>query len=75
MWAGRPGAAGVGIPARILVIEPTGADTHVYCELCGTQICAVFGERLEFKSRETLWVKPKGEAVHVFDSATGKALT
>ena len=68
------GAAGDGIPARILVIEPTGADTHVYCELCGTQICAVFGERLEFKSGETLWVKPKGEAVHVFDSATGKAL-
>ncbi|MEP7181196.1 MAG: sn-glycerol-3-phosphate ABC transporter ATP-binding protein UgpC [Betaproteobacteria bacterium] len=68
------GAAGAGIPARILVIEPTGADTHVYCELCGTQICAVFGERLAFKPGETIWVQPKGEVVHVFDFATGKVI-
>ena len=70
-----PGAAGDGVPARILVIEPTGADTHVYCDLGGTQICAVFGERLLFRTGETIWVKPKGERVHVFDSATGKVLT
>ena len=69
------GAAGDGVPARILVIEPTGADTHVYCELCGTQVCAVFGERLEFRTGETIWVRPKAEAVHVFDSTTGKVLT
>jgi multiple sugar transport system ATP-binding protein len=68
------GAAGTGVPARILVIEPTGADTHVYCELCGTQMCAVFGERLALKPGETLWVQPKSEAVHVFDSATGKVI-
>jgi multiple sugar transport system ATP-binding protein len=68
------GAAGQGIAARILVIEPTGADTHVYCELCGTQICAVFGERLALKSEETIWLQPDGNAVHVFDSATGKIL-
>ena len=68
------GAAGQGVAARILVIEPTGADTHVYCELCGTQICAVFGKRLAFKPGETIWVQPKGEVVHVFDSATGKVL-
>jgi multiple sugar transport system ATP-binding protein len=68
------GAAGAGVPARILVIEPTGADTHVYCELCGTQICAVFGERLALKPGETLWVQPKSDGVHVFDSATGKVL-
>jgi multiple sugar transport system ATP-binding protein len=69
------GTVGDGVPARILVIEPTGADTHVYCDLGGTQICAVFGERLLFQTGETIWVKPKGERVHVFDSATGKALT
>ena len=69
------GVAGEGAQSRILVIEPTGADTHVYCEFCNTQICAVFGERLEFRAGETIWVKPKGEGVHVFDSATGKVLT
>ena len=40
-----------------------------------TQICAVFGERLALKPGETLWLQPKGEAVHVFDSATGKVLS
>ena len=44
------GAAGQGVPAKILLIEPTGAGTHVYCEFCATQICAVFGERLAFKA-------------------------
>ena len=68
------GVAGVGIPARILVIEPTGADTHVYCEHNGVQMCAVFGERLALKPGETLWVQPKSDAVHVFDSATGKVI-
>ncbi|HYR00312.1 MAG TPA: sn-glycerol-3-phosphate ABC transporter ATP-binding protein UgpC [Casimicrobiaceae bacterium] len=68
------GAEGTGVPAKILLIEPTGAATHVYCELCGTQICAVFGERLSLKPGETLWLQPKGEVVQVFDSATGKVL-
>ena len=68
------GATGTGVPARILVIEPTGADTHVYCEHSGVQMCAVFGERLALKPGETLWVQPKSDVVHVFDSATGKVL-
>ncbi len=68
------GAEGTGFPAKILVIEPTGADTHVYCEFCGTQICVVLSERLVFKSGEILWVQPKNEVVHVFDAATGKVL-
>jgi hypothetical protein len=46
----------------------------VYCELCGTQICAVFGERLSLKPGETLWLQPRSEVVQVFDSATGKVL-
>ena len=68
------GAAGNGIAARILVTEPTGAGTHLYCEALGSQICAVLGERLAFKSGETVWLQPKAELVHVFDSATGKVL-
>ena len=68
------GAAGQGIAAKILVVEPTGAGTHVYCEACGSQICAVFGERLAFRPGETIWLQPKAELVHVFDSASGKVL-
>jgi len=68
------GGAGKGIAATILVVEPTGAGTHLYCDACGSQICAVFGERLAFKPGETIWVQPKVELVHVFDSATGRVV-
>jgi multiple sugar transport system ATP-binding protein len=68
------GATGEGIAANILVVEPTGAGTHLYCDACGAQVCAVFGERLGFKPGETIWLKPKVDLVHVFDSATGKVL-
>jgi multiple sugar transport system ATP-binding protein len=63
-----------GVPSRLLVIEPTGADTHIYCDFCATQICAVFGERLAFKPGDTLWLQPKADFVHLFDAATGKVM-
>jgi len=68
------GATGQGIAANILVVEPTGAGTHLYCDACGAQVCAVFGERLAFKPGETIWLQPRIELVHVFDAATGKVM-
>ncbi len=68
------GERGHGLAARVLVVEPTGAGTHVYCEAYGSQICAVFGERLAFNPGDTIWLQPKVDLVHVFDSETGKAL-
>jgi multiple sugar transport system ATP-binding protein len=68
------GATGQGIAANILVVEPTGAGTHLYCDAHGSQICAVFGERLAFRPGETVWLQPKLDLVHVFDSVTGKVL-
>jgi multiple sugar transport system ATP-binding protein len=65
---------GSGVAARLSVIEPTGADTHVYCDFSGKQICAVFGERLNFRPGDTLWLQPKTEFVHLFDSASGKVV-
>jgi multiple sugar transport system ATP-binding protein len=65
---------GKGIAASIVVVEPTGAGTHLYCDACGAQICAVFGERLAFRPGETIWLQPKPELVHVFDSATGRVM-
>ncbi len=63
--------AKAGVAAKLLVIEPTGADTHVYCDFCGQQVCAVFGERLDFRPGDTLWLQPKSEFVHLFDAASG----
>src|SRR5579863_5460186 len=57
-----------GVPVRISVVEPTGADTYVYGEVAGTQICAVFGERYAFTPGETVRLAPKLDTVHLFDA-------
>ncbi len=63
-----------GIPAEVDVVEPTGADTLVFSRFCGTQVCAVFGERMALKPGERIWLQPNVEHAHLFNSATGKSL-
>ncbi len=63
-----------GVPATVRVVEPTGADTFVYAELAGTQLCAVFGERHDFRPGETIQLQPRLEAIHLFDAQSGKKL-
>jgi multiple sugar transport system ATP-binding protein len=63
-----------GIPIRVHVVEPTGADTFVYGDFSGTQICAVFNERHEFRSGEVVNLRPRAQLTHVFDAGTGAIL-
>jgi multiple sugar transport system ATP-binding protein len=63
-----------GIPARVHVVEPTGADTFVYGDFAGTQVCAVFNERHEFRSGDIVHLRPRAHLTHVFDAATGRTL-
>jgi multiple sugar transport system ATP-binding protein len=65
---------GSGIPAKVLVLEPTGADTHVFCEFGGAQICAVFDDRLALRPGDPIWLQPRLDLVHLFDAASGKVL-
>ena len=66
--------AGAGVPAVVAVVEPTGADTFVFAELAGTQVCAVFEERHNFRPGETIHLAPRIGAVHLFDEASGTVL-
>jgi multiple sugar transport system ATP-binding protein len=63
-----------GIPAEVIVVEPTGADTYVYARVAGSQICGVFSERHDFRPGETIHLRPRGGSVHLFDSGTGRHL-
>jgi len=63
-----------GVPAVVQVVEPTGADTFVYAELAGTQVCAVFTERHEFHAGEIIRLQPKLDMVHLFDAESGRKL-
>jgi multiple sugar transport system ATP-binding protein len=63
-----------GVPAVVQVVEPTGADTFVYAELAGVQICAVFTERHDFRAGQTIRLQPRLEVVHLFDAESGRKL-
>ena len=65
-----PGA----LPLVVEVVEPTGAETHVFGRVAGAPVRAVFRERLAPRPGETLPVAVAPEAAFVFDRATGARL-
>ena len=50
-----PGAlralAGGGLPADVVVVEPTGADTQLYCRFNGQEVTALVRDRVELPRR------------------------
>ncbi len=63
-----------GVPAEVIVVEPTGADTQVYCRLSDTDVTVVSRERHIFKPGETIRLQPIPEKTYLFDPASGKRL-
>ena len=61
-----------GLPAEVVVVEPTGADTHIYCKLAGVEISAVVRERHEFHPGEMIRLAP--QLTFLFDPASGARL-
>jgi multiple sugar transport system ATP-binding protein len=67
-------ADGHGIPARVVVMEPTGMDTFVACRHQGTEVSAVFRERHDFAPGTTIHLQPDLQRAHLFDAGTGRRL-
>ena len=65
---------GQGLPASVVVVEPTGADTQVFAKFGATEMTAVFRERHDFRSGETIRLVPDHERTHLFDAESGKSL-
>ena len=61
-----------GVPAEVVVVEPTGANTEIYCKLAGLDITAVVRERHEFKPGAAVRLKPR--LTFLFDPASGARL-
>jgi multiple sugar transport system ATP-binding protein len=61
-----------GVPAEVVVVEPTGADTQIFCKLAGTDVTAVVRERHEFHPGETVRLKPG--LTYLFDPSSGARL-
>jgi multiple sugar transport system ATP-binding protein len=63
-----------GFEGKVGVVEPTGSETMVFVHAGGRDILALFRERHLFTPGQTIRLKPRREAAHVFDSATGKRI-
>ncbi len=67
-------AAGDGTEAKVVVVEPTGAEIQVFAELDGQDITAVLRERLPLKPGETVRLAPDMDLVHLFDKESGQRI-
>jgi len=61
-----------GVPAEVVVVEPTGADTQIFCKLAGTDVTAVVRERHTFHPGEAIRLAP--DLTFLFDPATGERI-
>jgi multiple sugar transport system ATP-binding protein len=62
------------ITMKANVIEPTGADTFVACELAGSPMTIVFRDRVDIKPEQMLKLRPDFSQCHLFDAASGMVL-
>jgi multiple sugar transport system ATP-binding protein len=63
--------AAAGVPAEIVVVEPTGSETQVIARLGGQSITTVFHDRISAKSGETIPLSPAAASAYLFDDANG----
>jgi multiple sugar transport system ATP-binding protein len=61
-----------GVPVEVLLVEPTGADTQIFCKLAGADVTAVVRERHVFRPGEQ--VRLKASRTYLFEPASGARL-
>jgi multiple sugar transport system ATP-binding protein len=67
-------ARGEGLPAEVIVVEPTGADTQLYCRFNGQELASLIRERVDCRAGDRVGLKPDLVRAHLFDAASGMRL-
>ena len=65
---------GEGLQAIVNVIEPTGAETHIYAKLGEHEVRAITGDRLPLKAGQAVNLAAAPDRLHLFDAETGKLI-
>jgi multiple sugar transport system ATP-binding protein len=60
-----------GLPAEVVVVEPTGAEILVFTHLAGQEVAVIFKERHKFRPGDKLSLTPHAGTIHLFDKETG----
>jgi multiple sugar transport system ATP-binding protein len=63
-----------GVPAKVVVVEPTGSEIQILANIGGTQVTALFRERHAFRPGEEIRLKPMPGNIHLFDGKSGKRI-
>ena len=74
----RPGdleLATTGIPARVVVVEPTGAETELLVQVGDTQLTLVLHGRTQARPDDTVHLAVDAAKAHLFDAHSGQRLT
>ena len=64
-------SAGGGLPYRVEVVEPTGAETHLFGTVADVEVRCVFRDRIAPAPGAVLHLTADADRVHVFDAASG----
>ena len=63
-----------GIPAKVVVIEPTGAETELLLEVGSEQLIVVLHGRTAVQPEERVGLVIDGSKAHLFDDDSGQRL-
>ena len=63
-----------GMPARVVVVEPTGSETHVVLRIGERDLTAVFRERHAFAPGQQVHLTPQPGLIHIFDADSGERI-
>ncbi len=65
--------AAQGIPARVVVVEPTGAETELLLQIGEQPLVVVMHGRTNARPDDTVYLDVDADKAHVFDGAPGAA--
>ena len=63
-----------GLPVDVVVVEPTGADTQLYCRFGGQEVTATIRDRADCRPGDRIHLAPDLARAHIFDAASGMRL-
>jgi multiple sugar transport system ATP-binding protein len=66
--------AAEGVPAKVVVVEPTGAETELLVQVGDVQLVVVLHGRTEAQPDDTVYLTLDPAKAHVFDQASGQRL-
>jgi multiple sugar transport system ATP-binding protein len=70
-----PAPDGSGVAARVIVVEPTGAETELLLEVGGAQWIAVIHGRTQAQPGDTVYLGIEPASAHLFSAQDGQRLT